>query len=304
MTYFTFDTCVWLELLKANYHIQDNLFEQILFLIEKGHITCVTTENLRREWDRHKRNKKDEIINDLKKANEQLGVLFKDNDELHATYRSDNIADIVEKRIARIDQLLNSLVEEAKETEEIYIRAVSKNLNCLAPNHDKDSFRDTVNLECLITYLKSKGYGSCFFVTLNYKDFSEAKSNKQELHKELVEWFASANLQFIYFDDNPKNYAGKFKHVLTNLNLPTYTEHLKQLKKLAEDKKFEARKMEAGITLSEADGEFLDNTRYMDVILSKRTLNTTDRLILELLIKKGQAYQQYFLKNVSPNGMV
>jgi len=52
MIYLAVDTCVWLELLKVDFAHENNFFDELLFWIENGHIKCVTTQNLIREWDR------------------------------------------------------------------------------------------------------------------------------------------------------------------------------------------------------------------------------------------------------------
>jgi hypothetical protein len=304
MIYVTFDTCVWLELLKANYHAPVNIFEEVLFLIEKRHITCITTENLNREWQRNKSKKKDEVFGALKKMDELYLVNFKDNDVLNAMYRPEKIADVTDTRIARIDQILESIAEKAEETDPIRLAAANMNLKCLPPNHRQDSFRDTVNIMSLIKYLEIKKYTLCFFVTINHTDFSMSDQKKHDLHEGLTDLFASTNLTYIYFDTSNTNaYAGRFRALLKN-NLPSFADYLMERKRQEEQEYLTSQKLSAEITVPYNDSEFLENIEYIDRIIRKKSPTAFEKQLLNLLFSQNEAYRKYFMKKISPDGMV
>ena len=139
MIYITLDTCVWLELLKADWTTKTNLLEEMIFLIEKKHITCITTKNLNREWNRNKGKKKKEILNDFKKMHTDSIAAFKSHPLLSEIYDETKIEEETDRRIERLDQLFETLAEEAPETEEILLEAARKNLGCQPPNHGRET---------------------------------------------------------------------------------------------------------------------------------------------------------------------
>ncbi|HTF82757.1 MAG TPA: PIN domain-containing protein, partial [Cytophagales bacterium] len=203
MKYLTLDTCVWLELIKISLHSGDDLFDEICFWIENGHITHITTENLIREWDRNKVNKFQEISKHGKALQLQAIAPFRGTPELKSAYQPDAIEDIVMRRMDRVDEILKICSETALENAEILNDAVQRNLHCLAPNHSEDSFRDTVNILTLLNHIKTRRYQNCCFSTLNYSDFSEAKSKKHALHPALIDIFKEAELEYVYCDEEP-----------------------------------------------------------------------------------------------------
>jgi hypothetical protein len=299
MIYLTLDTDVWLGLLATS----SDIFEEILFQLERKHVTSVSTENLKREWSRHKEKKKKQVVDDLKKLHEQSLANFRGNPEIRAAYTTDGIAESIDTKINRIDYILNSIAEIAPETDNVYIKAAQRTLNRIAPNHHKDSFCDTVNIISLASFLAAQQYKPCYFSTINYTDFSDPEK-KYSLHPSLEDLFKSSNLEYIFFEDHPQNFASPLLRLFSKHALPSYSDHLKQQREAEEQRQLEQNRMERQSLIAANDEEFLDNTRHLDRILARKTLNSTDREILEVLLKKGDAYRQYFLKNVSPDGMV
>lgn len=303
MVYITLDTCVWLELLKVEIHTEDNLFDEILFWIEQRFITCITTPNLLREWDRNKVSKKEGILHDLKEADKHFGNPLKANPLMNSLYQPDNIEDILNKRIERLDRIFRTIAVEAEGEENIFPEAIKRNLACIAPNHTQDSFRDTVNILTLINFIQQKGFNPCYFSTINYRDFSAAKSEKHKLHHQLQEEFSSAKLEYIYFENEPPNYAGRLLHALRTHNLPPLSEHLKEKIKKEEEKKLSEKKEEERELMKITDPEFLENLPYIDTILNRKNPSKFDEEILDKLFNKHPGYREYFMKNLGKNGL-
>lgn len=167
MKYITLDTCVWLELLKADLHNDDNVFEEMCYWIEHKFLTHITPENLIREWDRRKVKKSQEIIKNIKDLEKTTIGALKGNPDLISAYKPDAVSGKINKRIERVDLILKVHSEIAKENLTVYKDAIKRNLDCLAPNHRADSFRDTINILSLTDYIIKKGYEKCCFSTIN-----------------------------------------------------------------------------------------------------------------------------------------
>ena len=302
MLYVTLDTCVWLEILKIDLHTNDNVFEEICYWIENKFLTHITPENIIREWDRNKVNKTFEIINQIKSFSQTALSPFKANKSLISTYQPDIVEDIIKGRIARVDSILKINSEIAKEDHAIYDAAVKRNLSGIAPNHSADSFRDTINILTIITYTQSKGYSSCYFSTINYKDFSIGKTKKHDLHPELVDDFRNASLQYVYFDVDP--IGEKLLNVFLRPNLPSFQDYLKDQANKELGKILEEKKEVRFPKIENPDKDFLENIKYIDFVLSKTNRTKFDEEIIKLLIEGHDSYKQYFFKNVGNDGMV
>jgi hypothetical protein len=302
MKYITLDTCVWLELLKIDLHNENNVFEEISYWIENKFLTHITPENIIREWDRNKVKKTIEIINQIKSINKTFLNPFKGNIALSSVYQPDVVEEIITKRIDRIEAILKTHSEIATENPAIYDAAIKRNLNCLAPNHSDDSFRDTINILTLINYIKSKGFSDCYFSTINYSDFSAEKSKKHELHQQLVDEFQSANLQYVFFDEDPV--GGKLINVFLRPHLPSFQDFLKEKERIEQELILEEKKRESMAKIENPDKDYLENIKYIDLVLSKKVTTAFENEMIQSLIKRHNSYKQYFLRNVGNNGVV
>lgn len=304
MRYITLDTCVWLGLIKVDLHIENNVFEEICFWIEHKHIIHITPENIIREWERNKVKKTIEIINDIKTLNKNAIGAFRGNADLISAYQPDVVEEIITKRINRVDTILKTHSEFAPENQTIYDQVIKRNFDCLAPNHTEDSFRDTVNIFTLINYIKIKGYDKCCFSTINYADFSEGKSKKHDLHSQLVDDFKNSNLEYIFCDEEP--FGNKLINVGLRPVLPSFQDFLKDKKDKEETKALAAKKEVPVSTLiiSSPDADYLENIKYIDFILAKKTQTSFDQELIKSLIGRHESYKKYFFNNIGNNGMV
>lgn len=299
MLYLTLDTDVWLSLLKEGDNENEyNLFDELLFWIENGSIIYILPENIKREWERNKEGKVIEIKNALLAFQKVPRELFKGNQYLDSLYKPDVFEEFVRNRINRVDYIFQNKSEIAPISESILLEAAKRNLNRIAPNHNADSFRDSVNIISLIKYIENKQYSNCYFSTINYKDYSQSGERKIDLHEQLVLDFKQCNLTYIYYHQD--NLFGFWLRP----SLPSYLNYLKDKKQKEEEQKIiiEQNKNESVIT--NVDSNFLENIKYLDDILKKNKPTSIEESIVDLIINSHESYKKYFLRKVGSNGMV
>jgi hypothetical protein len=303
MIYITIDTCAWLELLKVDTHPPYNHFDELFYWLDNKYLTCITTQNMIREWDRHKVNSKSALLQALKAISKDSAGIFTSTTPIDTLYSPNLVESALDNRIARLDFLFKSVAEVAPENETIYVQAARRNLECLPPNHTGDSYRDTINLLSLTEHLKIKGYIQCIFTTINYKDFSDTK-NRYDLHELLEPEFNTSGLQYIFFDNDKKNFARRLFDGTLRKSLPSFLDYLKQKKEQAEKVKIS----EAGKVHDEdidiPDSDFVTNCVELDRIAAKSGPTALDKHMLSYLFNQHQGYEKYFLRKLAENGMV
>jgi len=302
MIYIAIDTCAWLELLKVDTSPPYNYFDEIFYWLDNKLLTCITTENMIREWDRHKVSKKAEVLQVLNNISKESRGLFAATSPIDSLYAPDVVETALDNRIARVDFLFKSVAEVATENDDIYVRAAKRNLLCQPPNHSGDSYRDTVNLLSLIHYLKIKGYASCIFTTINHKDFSA--KNKYDLHPILVAEFKGAGLEYVFFDNEKKSFAAKLFDGTLRKSLPSFLDYLKQRKEQEERAKVKAAEKLHDEDIAIPDAEFVANCLELDRIALKQTPTALDQHTLNYLFNQHEGYKTYFLRKLAENGMV
>lgn len=165
-----------------------------------------------------------------------------------------------------------------------------------------ESFRDTVIILTLTHYLNLKGYTNNFFSTINFKDFSESDSQKHDLHRQLIDEFKRANLQYVFCDETP--FASKLLGVFLRPVLPSFQDYLKEKKREEDGKKLAAKKDMTTTTITSPDTDYLENIKYIDMILARKTPTAFEQELIKLLIGRHDSYKQYFLNNIGKNGLV
>lgn len=302
MLYVALDTCVWLALLKVDTNQPHNPFDELMHWFQTGELKCITTRNLINEWERNKELKKQQILNEIRSAatNNPLATLV----PLNTIYTPDTVDEKLTKRISRIDALLNGSAEIAEESDEIYVRAAKSNLACLAPNHTKDSFKDTVNYMTLAAYVVSKDYPICYFSTINYTDYSESAQKRENLHPQLATHFLQGKLDYQYFDDLKQTFGGRLFNAVLRRILPDYSKFLFDLRKKEQMEKVAEAEQEKVRMMDTDDPDFLPNTLHLDRIAAKKEPNDLDKIILQHLLEKHPGYKKYFFKKLSENVLV
>jgi PIN domain-containing protein len=296
MIYLALDNCVWIELLKTTITSENNVFDELMYWINGKEIQSITTENLIREWNRTKIKQYKNIL----QAHKSFAYNFRINESVSPYRESEYLENLVSSRIQKIDAILNSQSEIAKESTEIILKAWERNYNEQAPNHSKDSFRDSMNILCLLNHLRARQSRPCFFATINYNDFS-APDDKYSPHPHLLPDFTEVSLGYVFFESEmSKNKL--FNHYLRP-KLSDYQNFLSEKRK----QEVESQKKEtqsALITVEVPDDEYLDSLHYIDDILAKRKLSKSDMKIIEMLINSHDSYKQYFLRKVGDNDLV
>lgn len=303
MIYLAIDTCVWLELLKVDFNQEDNLFDEILYWIENDMITLITTDNLVAEWNRHKQTKKQQVLEPFKSANSSLTNLMSAAHPMKAIYAPSKVEDVLNQRIDRVTMILSQKADIALANDAIYIESAKRNLQCLAPNHDKDSFRDTVNILSLKYYLKHKNFKKCIFTTINYKDYSE-RSSREEIHNQLKKDFEDVDMEYVYFNNSHDNFAGRLFNNLLRPYLPKFQDFLRSKYARIEKEKLEVKKLERERLKDLLDPDFLQHTFEIDRILQKEKRTDLDENTLQFLFNKNPKYEYYFLRKLTENGLV
>ncbi len=299
----TLDTCVWLKLLYMDFKNEDNYLEEICYWIENKHINHIVPTNVVDEWNRHKLGYQNDIVTFLKKKEQESIYLFKHNTELASTYNAEEIQKRVQKRIERIDSIFSTHSEKAPYNDVILNEAGLRNLQMIAPNHKQDSFRDTVNILSLIHYLRGKGHSESIFTTDNHKDFC-IDGNRYELHSGLRSEFAGAGLRYEYIGEKDDFGTKLFNHLRKELQASSFQAFLKDKKDKEEKGALAAKKSVAAILIASPDVDYLENIKYMDLILAKKTPTAFEQELLKSLIGRHESYKQYFLNNIGNNGMV
>ncbi|KIA92273.1 hypothetical protein OC25_17735 [Pedobacter kyungheensis] len=304
MIHLALDTCVWIELLKRDLDAEAGLLEEIQYWLSTGELILVNTQNINREWNRNKEINLKAILGSIREKDKELTSILHSSNPIKTTHTPDKVQDKLEKRVAMLDQMFSEKILEARENDEIYIEAAKKNLNCYAPNHKKDSYRDTINILSLKHFLKASKLTQCYFATINYKDFS-ADNQRYTLHTMLESDFKECGLEYVYCENEiGKPFAEKlFGHYLRP-NLPSFEEHLKHLAKAEENKKLKDRRVKEVMMSEEADPEFLENCMYLDTILLKSKPNSLEKVILNALFEKHPGYRKYFVRKLAENGLV
>lgn len=301
MDYIVIDTCVWLELIRVDTHDKYNRFDELMYWITSGSLKVITCPNLNEEWLRHREKKKNAVTELIKEMRSK--DVFSGKSELDEIYTKENVEVVIDQRIAQVDQLLQFNAEIANESDELYLKACKRTLLCMAPNHKKDSYRDTVNYMAVAAHVKFKGYGYCYFTTINKSDFSDP-SEPAKIHDQLRPEFEDAGLEYHYFDNEKKRMGGKLFNDTLRKKMPSFKAYLTEKEKVIERKREVDIEADKILRLGETEPDFLNYSQRIDEIMIKAEPDEVDKAILDFLFKRHPAYEKYFLRKVTENGLV
>lgn len=304
MIYLAIDTCVWLELLRTDFHQENNHFNELIFWIEHNYLKIITSENLNSEWNRNKVSKRGQIVTDFTASERQLANVLSDKNIFDGYYHPDKVNEHLNMRISKIDNVLNSLSEIVYHTDSVMVEASNRVLARRPPSHIKDSYSDTINILALKDHIAANGYEKCYFTSINSKDYSAANS-KYDLHDGLKADFTAWRMEYVYFDNSKANFSGRLFRNVLRPNLPSFEDHLKEIKKKEEHRKVMDKKIEHAKSREITDPNYLEYIMKIDDIIApghKRT--ALDDCILNFLFDNNEIYKQYFLRKLAENGMV
>lgn len=304
MQYITLDTCVWLKLLYIDFKNEDNIFDEICYWIENKHLTHIVPTNIIDEWNRHKLEYQNNIVTFFEKRERDDLYFLKHNSELRTTYTSNNIRNDVKNRIDRVDAIFSYHSLKAEYNDTLLLSSAKRNLNLVAPNHNGDSFRDTVNILSLLNYLSENKHLNSIFVTENYKDFSDVNGKRFDLHKGLESDFNAVKLSYEYIGDKEEFGSKLFNRLRNELAEHNFQDYLKEKRSIEDAKKLAERKPTIYTSISNPDSDYLENIKYIDSIILKSNPTTFEQEILNSLINRHDSYKQYFFNNIGNNGLV
>ncbi len=302
MIYIALDTSVWIGLIRSDLQKELNHFEELCYWIENKYLTHITPENIIREWDMNKVKNAGELKKKIATYYSDFDRIFHGTSSVKSTSTKDILSREIEEKFKRVDIILRNLSEQAKENQRIYKTSIQKVTSYLAPNHIKDSLRDTLNIITLQDYLLQKKYKNCIFSSVNYKDFSESSKKKHKIHSDLLEDFRNANLEYIYCDEQP--FGNKLFNVSLRPRLPSYQDHLKRLEMEEEEKELKEKRSYISRHSLTSDSDFLENIKYIDFVLRKELPTDFDKIIIGSLLKRHESYRKYFFRNILKDDMV
>jgi hypothetical protein len=118
----------------------------------------------------------------------------------------------------------------------------------------------------------------------------------------LVDDFKNANLEYLYCDESP--FGNKLINVRLRPSLPSFQDYLKDKKDREEARSLAIKKAVSVEAISSPDTDYLENIKYIDIILAKKTQTRFEQELIKLLIGRHNSYKQYFFNNIGNNGLV
>ena len=219
MKYLFLDTNIYLDMVV--YRNTDNppkSYDNLLKLLEFNQVKLIIPKIVITEVKRHLEDEIDKVgINlkelknvvknlywisdteDVQKFDTKINQMSKIVNQVVDEFNRNNIKykNELKDKIERIFNNNNSIIID--ETSELIINANKRLFYRLCPFHiaGKESHADALILETLINikkFIKIRDGDKIFFITRNYKDFSESKENKKEIHPHILESLINNNL--------------------------------------------------------------------------------------------------------------
>lgn len=111
-------------------------------------------------------------------------------------------------------------------------------------------------------------------------------------------------MEYVFFDNDPKNFAAKLFNTILRPSLPSFVAHLQRQKEDNERKKLNSKKAEQILNVDIVDDEFIDNIAQIDRIIASGKQTRVDKFYLSALFKDNHNYEKYFYKKLAENGLV
>lgn len=289
MKYLLLDTDVWLNLLFES-GSDDNPLDIILFWVEKKEIQILLPENIVKEWNRNRSNKKKNLQKDWRKFFDHIYANFNPSKSVKSLITPVTLEALVEKQLQRIEEVFKRHTLLLPITDKIKLKAAELAELKKAPFGNKNSIGDAYIVLSLFHYLESNGINECFFITNNHTDFSHSQ-NKSSVHPDLEPDFIRLGIKYFV------NFNRAFYEL--KKELPDYIAY-QRLKNTKED-----QKLTEGIfspkALKDLDGvreSYLDDIKLLDVALESK--NPTKIQIITVLgfLQIDPSYKEYFFKKV------
>jgi hypothetical protein len=189
MIYILIDTCSWINLLDHK-EINPQL-EKLNFWIEQGLVQILVPELIIKEWNEHKEDEKQGIINHWKNVQNHVKIAAKNIGNIpFSNYKLE--LDFIDNQFEIIDNIIHSSPHQITTTDDIKKILPDKLINPKkAPFHHKaDSMKDAFIYFSTLEYCKSKQINEIYFISDNPNDFGkplkEKKGETKTLHPDLL----------------------------------------------------------------------------------------------------------------------
>ena len=214
MLYLVLDTNIWVYIAEGEH---PDITPFVIEKIQRGEIYLLSNEVLLTEWNRNKNkavergklkvsNSSKGTVGSFKTLKSKLTPEEKEQvDEICKKYSSflENDLKEVDKRVERIDQILNGFCINTEVTEEMWVSASKRAVEKKAPFHNgKNNMADCLILLSTLNYIQEDEAGkyieNAIFVSNNITDFSESTVGDaaNNLHPDIITLINPFHLKF------------------------------------------------------------------------------------------------------------
>jgi predicted nucleic acid-binding protein len=141
MCYLAIDTNIWLYLLKEGAE-SDNPLNALIHWIENQHVKILLPEIIITEWERHRDEKKNVLIQDWRDFLNRARKVF------DSSYVNDLTPEFIEQQVDRqldrVDYIFSNHAIVLPISEEVKLKSVENALHKKAPFHRKSSMADVL----------------------------------------------------------------------------------------------------------------------------------------------------------------
>lgn len=289
MIYVTFDSCIWLNLLKESWE-ENNSIDAIEFWIEHEDISILLPEIILIEWENNRASKVKTLSSDWKNFYNRVKNVF-GTEILTEQNTPENIKELVNNQLSRVESIFKNNSIKIPITDEIRVKATHIAFAKEKPFGTKNSMGDALIYLAMSEYIEKHELQNCVFVTDNYTDYSLSDKEKQNVHTDL-KTFKSLNIEyFCGLNSFMRQYTG---------HLSDFTEH-KKIKALKDENLKLASTVLNPQSIDNLTGlrdSYIENINILELILNNKTPTKEQVLFILGLIDSNNNYRQYFFKRV------
>lgn len=238
MIYVCLDTNILLNTLKSQYH--SDSFVRFLEDINKlENVEVVIQEQVKREWERNKLTVYEDILKTMDNVVKEIDLVkyFSDSatyNELNKILQPEtkNLKEIMKKNLEDLLARIEKLIQDSKYLPcndqllvDISKQAMKKEGHLFGS--EKNNFGDAVIIKHLVHEFNSnQNIDEIYFITENYREFSVSKSQKKDLHTDIISEIEPTRLQNFKYYINVEKFVYEFS-VDHQIKKYSYEEELK-----------------------------------------------------------------------------
>jgi hypothetical protein len=220
--YLLLDTNILLRL--ASKTDPSTLLQHLDRLVKGNHVKLLVPDTLKKEWQKHGDQQKENITNKLKRtqkdARERAWGTSENNEFTDKQLRVKE--QTLHKQIDLIDDLINNHGIHIPITAEILMAVHKQKESKKAPFHKKDSTNDAQIAFSAMSFLESENVSDFYFVSHNKTDFSVEQESQLMLHPDIQNLFPGVLARYFEHIRNAFEY-------LAQLGLPVYDDSIKAI---------------------------------------------------------------------------